>query len=88
MKVRKMNKSGTKLRNFRKNAHNLEDIVMILESEKNCECINIKHNTEYYIIGEIINATNDSNGQKMILYTDGKGVYAREVEEFNEKFLK
>ena len=39
----------------------------------------------------IINATNDQDGQKMILYADaktGEHVYVREKKEFFEKFEK
>lgn len=49
--------------------------------------VNIKNKKIYEVYGEVTNATNANDGQKMILYTDGYGnFYVREVKEFGEKF--
>jgi len=50
---------------------------------------NIKTSHVYLFLGEVINATNKNDGQKMILYDDRKGTYyVRETKEFYEKFEK
>ena len=55
--------------------------------------INKKNGNEYQIIRPVTNATNDQDGQKMILYAPyvpGADVpwYCREKSEFYEKFVK
>jgi hypothetical protein len=47
---------------------------------------NKKNNKLYEIIGDVVNTTNELDGQIMVLYTDGKSMYVREKEEFNNKF--
>lgn len=37
---------------------------------------------------DVINATNERDGQKMILYSDGANIYVREKAEFYDKFIK
>ncbi len=41
---------------------------------------------------EIINCTNDNEGETMVIYTRGTqtnpGVFVREINEFNEKFTE
>lgn len=52
-----------------------------------------KSGRTYEVISEsIINATNDQDGQEMVLYTgerrdgSGKGIFVRELSEFYDKF--
>ena len=41
----------------------------------------------YQIINkEVINCTNAQDGQIMVIYTDGDKLFARELNEFEEKF--
>ena len=50
---------------------------------------NLKTGHIYWYLGEVINATNDNDGQKMILYNDREGnYYVRDIEEFNKKFVE
>ena len=52
----------------------------------------LKTGNIYYAIGEVLNATNEQDGQTMILYyRDGKNdasdlIFVRETEEFHSKF--
>jgi hydrogenase maturation factor HypE len=50
---------------------------------------NIKNNKVYEIINEfVINATNCSTNQIMVLYKDSdNNLFVREVNEFKEKFV-
>ena len=88
MNIKKLSKNGRKLRTFNKKFHAESDIIYILESDKNSDIIHKKTGNIYHIIGKIINATNNRDGEEMILYTDGKNVYSREINEFYEKFEK
>lgn len=63
--------------------------VMVVTFEKFINRINKKHNREYTVLSdEIINATNYANNKKMVLYTNGKELFVRDAEEFEEKFEK
>ena len=87
MKLRRMAKVDNKLRIFSKQYHNDSQKVLVIESEiEDNEYIHIKTDNEYFLIGEVINATNDNDGQKMFLYSDGKKFYVREQAEFGRKF--
>lgn len=49
--------------------------------------VNIKNKKIYVVCDYIcINTTNDNDGQTMVLYTDGKKLFVREITEFDEKF--
>jgi hypothetical protein len=50
--------------------------------------IHTKTGNEYRKIGVVKNATNENDGQIMVLYTRNGHYYVREVKEFNEKFKK
>ena len=55
----------------------------------NCKYMLNKKNQQPYKVlsNEIINATNEQDGQLMIIYKDMRGdLYVREENEFNEKF--
>jgi len=57
----------------------------------NCKYMLNKKNKQPYRIlsNEIINATNEQDGQNMVLYKDMRGnLYVREKNEFNEKFTE
>lgn len=40
----------------------------------------------YSIMSHAIDCTNSRDGEKVVIYTDGKKVFVREIAEFNEKF--
>ena len=75
-----------RLRIFSKQYHNQNQKVYIIQCEDFKDCINIKNKTYYICLGEVTNATNAQDGQKMYLYSNGKDFYVREQEEFNGKF--
>jgi len=51
-------------------------------------CINIKTGNKYFVVGSVINATNEQDGQFMLLYKNEEGdMFVREKEEFMEKFI-
>lgn len=92
-KVRRMIQNGRKLREDRgqveSNSYNLRSckriVVILFDKFKNM--VNIKSSTPYTLLtDEVINATNAQDGQKMVLYTDDKNLYVREVGEFDAKF--
>ena len=85
MKLRIMAKNGNALRIFNKSWHDKQCRVVISEIEE-ADYINNKSNKPYFLLGEVINATNENNGQKMFLYSDGEHFYVREQEEFKNKF--
>lgn len=43
-------------------------------------------NTYMLVFDNIINATNENEGQTMVLYTNGEKLFVREIKEFYEKF--
>lgn len=48
---------------------------------------NLKNKKIYYVYGDtIINTTNERDGTHMVLYTDSKLLYIRNVTEFIKKF--
>lgn len=52
-------------------------------------CEHIKTGNLYFILyRDVINATNERDGQKMILYSDGANIYVREKAEFYDKFVQ
>lgn len=48
--------------------------------------IHLKTGKIYYVLGNTLNCTNELDGQRMILYTDGTTLFVREKEEFWNKF--
>lgn len=63
--------------------------VMVATFDSFISRINKKHNKEYIVLSdEIINATNYADNKKMVLYTNGKELFVRDAEEFEEKFKK
>lgn len=77
---------NTALRIFNKNYHNKDQKVYVIQCENFKEYINIKNKSNYIYLGEVTNATNAQDGQKMFLYSNGKSFYVREQEEFKSKF--
>ena len=75
-----------RLRIFSKQFHRQDEKVYIIQCENFNDCINIKNQTNYICLGEVINATNSQDGQKMFLYSNGTDFYVREQEEFKTKF--
>lgn len=75
-----------RLRIFTKQHHKESEKVYIIQCEDFKDCINIKNQTDYICLGEVTNATNAQDGQKMFLYSNGKDFYVREQEEFKIKF--
>jgi len=50
---------------------------------------NIKNRIEYLILDDcVVNATNNSNGEVMILYENSGQRFVREISEFGVKFTK
>ena len=61
--------------------------VMVVTFGNFINRVNKKHNREYTVLSdEIINATNYANNKKMVLYTNGKELFVRDADEFEEKF--
>jgi len=57
--------------------------------------INIKTGNEYFVLDFAVNATNEQDGQDMVIYTLAETAhyptrknYVREIEEFEVKFKK
>jgi hypothetical protein len=48
---------------------------------------NKKNQNLYLILDNVINANNNTNGDLVIIYTDGKDKFCREMLEFQDKFL-
>jgi hypothetical protein len=83
--IKDMLKEGNKLMNGCCYYKSIKVIIF----EKFLEMFNIKNKKPYTLLtDEVINATNNQDGQKMVLYTDGEKLYVREIEEFNNKFTK
>ena len=51
---------------------------------------NKKNNLIYEIVDEVINCTNDRDGQRMYLYKPANKnlLFVRDIKEFHEKFEK
>ena len=64
----------------------LKGDINVLHTTKN-KVINLKTKVEYWIIAGCINATNNSDGKKMVVYQNREGIiFCRELEEFLMKF--
>lgn len=48
--------------------------------------IHLKSKKIYEVLGEVINCTNENDGQVMVHYTNGNKNFVREKTEFSEKF--
>lgn len=48
--------------------------------------IHLKTGKTYYVLGNACNCTNELDGQRMVLYTNGTTLFVREKEEFWNKF--
>ena len=48
---------------------------------------NIKTGNIYAFVGDAINTTNKDDGKEMIIYTDFKHTFVREIDEFNQNFV-
>jgi len=57
-----------------------------MESKILIPVIHLKTGNTYYVLDNVLNCTNKSDGQKMVLYTDGTTLFVREKEEFWNKF--
>lgn len=57
-----------------------------------CTCVtrtvvHLKTGKEYTrALREVIDCTNERDGTRCVLYTDGENLYVREASEFREKF--
>lgn len=47
---------------------------------------NKKTGNEYKVLFTVINTTNAQDGQEMVVYTRDDKIFAREINEFFEKF--
>jgi len=68
------------------NVDDVPDEIYTIECIEANACVNNKNKTQYIRLGEVINATNEQDGQKMYLYTNGVDFFVRELEEFGIKF--
>ena len=46
----------------------------------------LKTGNIYYSLGTCINCTNKDDGKEMMIYTNEKQIFCRELDEFNVKF--
>lgn len=86
IKLRKMSVVGNALRIFNKSYHREEQKTYVIQCNNFEECKNNKNQNDYILLGRVINATNNMDGQTMYLYSDGKSFYVREQKEFWNKF--
>jgi hypothetical protein len=84
MNIKKMVKQNSALRVFTKQYHVPRELIYVLASNKKYR--HIKSGKEYQVFGDLKNATNSSDWEDMVLYTNGEQVFAREKSEFKEKF--
>ncbi len=87
-KIRKMNRSNKKLRQFFESYHDEDTLIHIIEPIEHKDYFNNKNGHRYIYYGQITDATNGQSDKYMVLYSDGDKLYAREANEFFNKFTE